>query len=183
MLDKAINHVIKATESRIKARWSFKEKRVWIVAKKLHPYPLNLKFKVWNEGEEDRGYEHYLVFLMKRRIKRLWCVFCVWREDKSSEFYRQRAGSQDVSFFILEVLGVFYSLSTNYEVVALGLGWGWSWHPWKDLDFQYLKRYGTRKSNGRIKSYGSGKLTVHRSVRWPGFHDISAVLTPILTHE
>ena len=35
------------------ARKSNKEKGVWIVAKKLHPHPLNLKSKVSNQGEED----------------------------------------------------------------------------------------------------------------------------------
>jgi len=75
------------------------------------------------------------------------------------------------------VPGLFYSLDTNYEVVVLvllppsnGPGWAWSWHHWKYLDFEFLKRYGTRKSNGQIKSYGSGKLAMHRSMRWPSFH-------------
>ena len=48
-------------------------------AKKLHPYPLNLKFKVWNQGEQDGGYEHYLLFLEKREESRNFDVF-LWRE-------------------------------------------------------------------------------------------------------
>ena len=38
MLDKAINHVIKARKSKIKARKRFRKLGVWIVAKKLHPH-------------------------------------------------------------------------------------------------------------------------------------------------
>ena len=63
------------------------------------------------------------------------------------------------------------------------LGWVWSWNLWKYLDFLFLKRYGSWKSNSWIKSYGFRKLVVHRSVRYPDFRDISAVLTLILTHE
>ena len=61
------------------------------------------------------------------------------------------------------------------EVAALGIS--------KGLDFRFLKRYGTWKSNGRIKSYGSRKFAVYWSVCHLGFHDISAVLTPISSHE
>ena len=150
---------------------------MWIVAKKLHPYPLNLKSKVWNQGEENGGYEHYLVFLVKRRINRLWCVFCVW---KRGEKLKNRPGKEQAArksfffffFFGLEVSGAFYSPNTNYKATALqgppplnGLGSSWSWHPWKDFDFLFLKRYGTWKFNGQIKTYDSGKLVVHRSVR------------------
>ena len=39
MLDKAINYVIKARESKINARERFRDLRLWIVAKKLHPHP------------------------------------------------------------------------------------------------------------------------------------------------
>ena len=49
MLGKVIKHIIEQE----KARTSYKRKRVWIVAKKLHP-PLNLKSMVWNQGEKDR---------------------------------------------------------------------------------------------------------------------------------
>jgi len=84
--DKAINHVIKAKRAREKLDEAFKEKGVWIVAKKLHPYPLNLKYKVWNQGEEDGGYEHYPVFLVKRRNQEtLMCFyvfFCDWKRGE-----------------------------------------------------------------------------------------------------
>ena len=39
MLDKAINHVIKARESKINARERFRELVVWIVDKDLHSLP------------------------------------------------------------------------------------------------------------------------------------------------
>ena len=77
MLKKAINHVIQAKKNKINARCSFKEKGVWMIAKKLHPYPLNLKSKVWNQGEEDGRYEHYPVFLVKRKIRGFDVFFCV----------------------------------------------------------------------------------------------------------
>ena len=57
----------------------------------------------------------------------------------------------------------------------------WSWHFWNGLDFLFLKRYGSWKSNGWIKSDGSQKLVVHRSMRYLGFRDILTVLTPIST--
>ena len=66
MLEKVINHVIQAKRKVKKLDEVLKKKGVWIVAKKLHPYPLNLKSKVRNQGKEDGGYEHYLVFLEKR---------------------------------------------------------------------------------------------------------------------
>ena len=49
--------------------------------------------------------------------------------------------------------------------------------------FQFLKRYGTQKSNCQIKSYGSQKFGMQRLVCHPNFHDISTVLTLILNHE
>ena len=85
---------------------------------------------------------------------------------------------QEVKIF----LGVSWSI--HFEAAALkGQKKCGSWHPWKDLDFLFLKRYESWKSNNRIKSYGSRKFVMHRSVRHPGFCDISAVLTPISTHE
>ena len=54
MLGKAIKALaIKTFIKQKGARKSNKEKGVWIVAKKVHPHPLNLKSKVWNQGEED----------------------------------------------------------------------------------------------------------------------------------
>ena len=58
---------------------------VWIVAKKLHLYPLNLKSKVWIQGEEDGGYEHYLVFLEKREESRSFDVFFCFLGEKYGE--------------------------------------------------------------------------------------------------
>ena len=55
--------------------------------------------------------------------------------------------------------------------------------PWIDIDFQFLKTYGTQKSNGWIKSYGSRKFAVLRSICHHSFCDISVVLTPIFSHE
>ena len=53
----------------------------------------------------------------------------------------------------------------------------------KILTFCFWKGMKLEKSNSQIKSYGSQKLVVHRSVRYPDFHDILAVLTLISTHE
>ena len=47
MLEKAINHVIQAKRKDKKLEEALKKKGVWIVDEKLHPYPLNLKPKVW----------------------------------------------------------------------------------------------------------------------------------------
>ena len=41
----------------------------------MDSYPLNLKPKVWNLGEKDGGYEHYLVFLEKWEESRSFDVF------------------------------------------------------------------------------------------------------------
>ena len=79
MLKKAINHVI---QEKRKDK-NFKEKGVWILAKKLHPYPLHLKSKVWNQGEEDGGYEHYLVFLEKREESRSFDVFLCFSLERN----------------------------------------------------------------------------------------------------
>ena len=55
------------------------------MAKKLHPYPLNFKSKVWNQGEEDGGYEHYLAFLEKREESRNFDVFLCFLGEKYGE--------------------------------------------------------------------------------------------------
>ena len=55
------------------------------MAKKLHSYPLNLKSKVWNQGEEDGGYEHYLVFLEKMEELRNFDVFLCFLGEKYGE--------------------------------------------------------------------------------------------------
>ena len=79
-------------------------------------------------------------------------------------------------------LGLFIAQGAFLEATALqgppasqGPKMNGSWNPWKYLDFLFLKRYGSWKSNGWIKSYGSRKFVVHRSVRRPGFCDISTV--------
>ena len=119
-------------------------------------------------------------------------VFFVFgREEKSSVHPGWKKGARGSLFFLVwSVPRAFYSPGTIYKAATLvgpppsnGFGLGWSWHPWKDLDFLFLKRYGTWKSSNRIKSYGSQKLAVHRSMRYHGFRDILAVLTPISTHE
>ena len=45
----------------------------------------NLKSKVWNKGEEDGGYEHYLVFLKKREESRSFDVFLCLLGEKYGE--------------------------------------------------------------------------------------------------
>ena len=75
MLEKTINHVIQAKRNDKKLDKALKKKGVWIVTKNLYPYPLNLKSKVRNQGEEDGGYEHYLLFLEKREESRRFDVF------------------------------------------------------------------------------------------------------------
>ena len=48
------------------------------------------------------------------------CFFVIGKEEKSSKFIQQRAGTQEsLSFFGLEVPGAFYSPSTLYETAAL----------------------------------------------------------------
>ena len=85
MVDKAINHVIKARESKIKARWSFKEKGVWMVAKKLHPYPLNLKSKVWN-------------------LKIQWSDKKLWLQEVSGASICALTGFHDISTVLTPIL-------------------------------------------------------------------------------
>ena len=137
------------------------------------------------------------MFLVKRRIKRLWCVFCVFfvfkRLENGVKNVQEESRTQgDFLFLVWRRLGPFKAPAWfTRRRPLLGCRWppskglksSWSWHPWKDLDFLFLKRYGTWKSNSQIKSYGSRKLAVHQSARYLGFHDISAVLTPISTHE
>ena len=120
-----------------------------------------------------------------------WCFLCL-KEGKTSgkipgreQKLRKMSSSQ-----VWGVPRAIYSPSTNFKVVAFVgppasnfIGSGWSWNPWKGFDFLFLKRYGTWKSNDRIKSYGSQKLVVHRSMHHPGFRDILAVLTLVSTHE
>ena len=60
-------------------------KKVWIIAKRLHSYLLNLKSKVWNQGEEDGGYNHYLIFLEKRVESRNFIVFLCFLGEKYDE--------------------------------------------------------------------------------------------------
>ena len=60
-------------------------KKVWIIAKRLHSYLLNLKSKVWNQGEEDGGYNHYLIFLEKRAESRNFIVFLCFLGEKYDE--------------------------------------------------------------------------------------------------
>ena len=133
------------------------------------------------------------MFLVKREESRGFDVFfCVWKRGKICRRHsgREQNPGRLLLFFVWRVTGAFYSPSMIFKAMALqgqlpsnSLWLGWSWHPWKDLDFLFLKRYGTWKSNGWIKSYGFRKLVVHRLVHYPNFRDISAVLTLILTHK
>ena len=72
-----------------------------MVAKKLHPYPLNLKSKVWNQGEKDEEYEHYLVFLEKGEESRCFDVFLCFLERNIVRKERKNAqnSSQNPPFF------------------------------------------------------------------------------------
>ena len=50
-------------------------------SQKATSIPLYLKSNVQKQGEEDEGYEHYLVFLQKREESRSFDVFlCFWGE-------------------------------------------------------------------------------------------------------
>ena len=119
------------------------------------------------------------------------CKNAFGRERKCVENIQAKSRTpESLLFFGLEVPRAFYSPGTDYKVATLQgpppanfLRWIWSWKPWKNIDFQFLKRYVTWKSNSRIKSYGSWKLPVHQSMHYPGFRDILIVLTPILIHE
>jgi len=119
------------------------------------------------------------IFGEERRINKLWCVFCVWKRGKTCRKHPGRGKNSEkmISFLVWRVPRAFYSPDTILEATALqgtppsnGLWLGWSWHHWKDLDFLFLERYETWKSNGQIKSYGSRKLVVHRSVRYSDFN-------------
>ena len=119
------------------------------------------------------------------------CFLGVWKREETCRETGQRAKLRKcLPFLVWRVLGAIYSPDAPFEVATLqgplaskGLWLDWSWLPWKYFDFLFPKRYGSWKFNGWIKSYGSWKLAVHQSVRYPGFHDISPILTPILTHE
>ena len=124
-------------------------------------------------------------------------VFSVWKRKKTcreagkkANFRGEKKKKKKKSFLFVGCLGLFIALGVFFEVAALqgppaskGPKMNGSWHPWKDLDFLFLKRHGSWKSKGWIESYGSWKFTVHRSARHLGFRNISAVLTPISTHE
>ena len=78
----------------------------------------------WNQGEEDGRYEHYLVFLVKRKIRGFDVFFffflCLEERKNVQKTSRQRAKPKKKNhFFGLEVLGAFYSPSTNYKATAL----------------------------------------------------------------
>ena len=118
-------------------------------------------------------------------------VFGVWKREKHlGKLGRKQYFKKNGPSLVWGVLRAIYSPNTNFKVAMLqgppaskSLWSGWSWHFWKGLDFLFLKRYGTRKSNGWIKSYGSWKFVVHWSVRHSNFCDILAALTLISTHE
>ena len=107
-------------------------------------------------------------------LESFWVFFGVLKREKMQREARQKGiFRKNMSSPVWGVLGAIYSLWRENQGGGLWIG----------LDFQFLKRYGTQKSNSRIKNYGSRKFTMHRSVRHSSFHDTSAVSTPISTHE
>ena len=128
MLDKAINHVIKARESKISARKIFRELGVWIVTKSYIHAP-----KPQIQSVEPRRRRLGIriipcIFGEEGRINRLGCVFCVFlcvkmclgERKNVQRMSKQRAKPRKVpSFLGLEVPGAFYSTGTLYEAVAL----------------------------------------------------------------
>ena len=122
--------------------------------------------------EESRNFDVFLgvLFLF---------VFGVWKREKTCREARQGAENQKNFSLVWGVRGAIYSPRREFRgsgpskaIKKCG-----SWYLWKDLGFLILKRCGTWKSNGRIKSYGFLKFAVRRLVRHPGFCDILAVLT------
>ena len=128
MLDKAINHVIKARERKISVRERFRELGVWIAAKS---YIHTLKPQIQNVEPRKRrlGIKTIpCIFGEEGRIKRFGCVFCVFicvkmclvKRKNVQKTSRQRAKPRKVpSFLGLEVPRAFYSTGTLYEAVAL----------------------------------------------------------------
>ena len=109
------------------------------------------------------------MFLVKKEESRNFDVcfrcFLVFRREKKCI---ERLGRRRISKKKNKIkcvlsngcLGLFIASGTFFEVRALvGPPASNLLHPWIDLHFQFLKRYGTQKSNGQIKSYGSGKLS------------------------
>ena len=62
-------------KERIKRLMQLYRKRGMDCSQKATSIPLYLKSKIQNQGEEDGGYEHYLVFLEKREESRNFDVF------------------------------------------------------------------------------------------------------------
>ena len=132
-------------------------------------------------------------------MKRLWCVFwsvfgpfLVFGKEETcrEELGREKLSEKCLCLLTWWVLWAIYRPRIVFRggghcrAFGLKLFWsGWSWLLWIDLYFQFLKMYGTKKSNDQIKSYCSRKFEVHRSVRHTSFHNILAVLTLILTYE
>ena len=141
----------------------------------------------WNRAKIKHSCKSTLYIGEERRIKKLWWVFWVFfvcilvfgREKKSvKKLGREQNLAKFPLFWSKRCLGLFIAPCTFFEAVTLQGPLAS-----KYLGFLFLKRYGTWKSNGRIKSYGSQKFAVHWLMRHLGFRDILAVLTPILTHE
>ena len=119
------------------------------------------------------------------------CLFGVWKREKTSREARQKENFRKISVLGLGRARAIYSPSREFRGggpwravvgssrdVASKASWFW-----KDIGFLILKRCGTWKSNGWIKSYGSLKFAVRQSVHHPDFRDISAILTLISIHE
>ena len=143
------------------------KKRGMDCSEKATSIPLYLKSKVQNQGEEDEGCEHYLVFLEKREESRRFDVFLCFLEEKYGEkkekkmprkmpkqlpkclplnlscqepFYRPwYVGSSptDVNNFVLMH---FFSFEFGRAFGGLpGLKLRRSWCSWKALDVQFSK--------------------------------------------
>ena len=137
-------------------------KRGMDCSQKATSIPLYLKSKVQNPGEEDGGYEHYLVFLERREKSRNVDVFLCFLREKYSvkrekkmprkmpkqlpkcpplnlscheSFIGHGSSSAIVSNFIL-----MHFFSFDFECAfggLLGLGLRRSWCLWKVLDVNF----------------------------------------------
>ena len=126
------------------------------------------------------------VFGEERRIKRFWYVFWKRGERCRKRLSRAQEPGRPLFFWFEGCLGPFIALAhfSRRTVATFKRPWiGLILTPLKIFWLFVSKRYGSWKSNGRIKSYGSQKLVMHQSVCYLDFCDILAFLTPISTHK
>ena len=131
------------------------------------------------------------MFLVKREESRNFDMFFVFgREEKHVEDVQAESRTKgDLFFFLSEgCVGPFIApahLSRRRPFTTT------SKTPWIGLILTPLERFWLPvskkvwilKIQQLIESYGSRKIIVHRSVCYPGFRDISVVLTQISTHK